>query len=405
MIDLLNLYFYRFVNLNGILVNCLESFISMKLRFIILLSVLFPICLSAQWVHEDLLHKPALDTAYSNRISFEADILGFFKNNEYSTPFVKGETFPGMQFIPRIGYQIEDKFRFELGSSGLYYSGDQQSFGKRLFNNVHVRMQYEISPKLHFLLGNYYGGLNHKLIEPLYRWELHFVDAPESGIQIIYEDKKYFADVWLNWQRFIERDDPLQEVLTLGVSSSIKLNSPNQLFSATIPLQLIINHKGGQIDTSDKRNLVIGNLASGVQMKYLLDHRFFDAIGVDFYAAAYYDHIPDKDVRPYDFGWGLYPVVSVEASGFKFMTGYWRSDKFYAVDGESLFGSFDRLYPGEKIQKRNLITNKFSYTRRLMNMLSVGTQLELYSDLDRNKMDYSFGVHLRFDLNGLKWKW
>lgn len=377
----------------------------MRNKILVVLLVFLPATISAQWMHKDLLTDPALDSTFSNKFLFEAEILGFFKNNEYSTPFVKGETFPGMQFIPRFGYQMEDKFRFELGSSGLYYSGDQQSFGKRLFNNVFVRMQYDISPNLHFLLGNYYGGVNHQLIEPLYRWELHMIDSPESGIQIIYKDKKFFLDTWLNWQRFIERDDPLQEVLTLGVSSSINVTPAKSNFSMSFPIQLVINHKGGQIDNSDKRNLMIGNLAGGVQLKYVLDHRFFDAVGVDFYAAAYYDHIPDSSIRPYDFGWGLYPVASVEASGFKFMTGFWRSDKFYSVDGEALFASFNNLYPGEKIQTRNIITNKLSYSRKLMSMLSVGTQLEFYTDLDRKKVDYSFGVHLRFDLNNIKWKW
>lgn len=377
----------------------------MKFRFLSLLFLLFPLTISAQWVHEDLLTKPALDSLYNNKFSFEAEILGFFKNNEYSMPYVKGETFPGMQFIPRFGYQVDDKFRFELGSSGLYYSGDQQSFGKRLFNNVHVRMQYDISPNFHFVLGNYYGGINHRLIEPLYRWENHFVKSPESGVQILYQDKKYFLDAWLNWQRFIERDDPLQEVLTFGLSSSLKLTSPNQNFTATIPLQLVINHKGGQIDTSDKRNLVIANLATGVQTRYAIDHRFFDAIGFDIYGAGYYDHVPDKNERPYKLGWGIYPVASVEASGFKLMVGYWHAVQFYSVEGEHLFGSFEKLYPGEVIKDRNLVNTKISYTRQLMKMVSVGTQLELYSDIDRNKMDYSFGVHLRFDLQGIKWKW
>lgn len=377
----------------------------MKIRLIILLLFFTPLYLSAQWVHEDLLTKPALDTAYNNKFSFDAEVIGFFKNNEYAAPFVKGETFPGMKFIPKFGYQIDNKFRFELGSSGLYYSGDQKSFGKRLFNAVHVRFQYDISPNLHFLLGNYHGGLNHKLIEALYRWEHHFVESPESGVQIIYQDKKYFADVWLNWQRFIERDDPFQEILTFGLSSSLKLTEPSNRLSLSIPLQLIINHRGGQIDTSGKRNLVVANLATGIQARYAVEHKFFDAVGFDLYGVGYYDHVPDKDVRPFDFGWGVYPVASVEASGFKFMMGYWQAEKFYSVDGEALFASFNDLYPDKQAKKRKLVTNKISYTRQLLDVLSVGTQLELYTDMDRKKVDYGFGVHMRFDLNAVKWKW
>lgn len=376
----------------------------MKIKLLSALLLFLPISISAQWMHEDLRVNPILDTSYNNKFFFDAEVIGFFKNNEYSTPFVKGETFPGVRFTPRFGYQKEDKFRIELGASGLYYSGDQKSFGERLFANVHIRMQYDISPKLHFLLGNYYGGLNHRLIEPLYRWERHMVDAPESGIQIMYEDKKYFADVWLNWQRFIERNDPLQEVLTFGISSSAKLTKPESRFSTVIPLQLVINHKGGQIDTSDERNLVIGNLATGIQTKYALDHKFFNAVGFDVYGAGYYDHVPDTNVRPYKSGWAVYPVASVDASGFKLMLGYWHSVKFYSIDGESLFCSFDNLYPGEKIGTRDLVTTKIAYSKQLMDKLSLGTQVEVYSDLNRKKHDFSFGIHLRFDLDNLKWK-
>lgn len=371
----------------------------------LLIFLLVPFIAHAQWVHEDLLRSTSLDTTYNNKFSFQAEVTGFFKNNEYAMPYVKGETFPGVRFIPKFGYQLDNKFRFEVGSSGLYYSGDQQSFGKRLFNAVHIRMQYDISPNLNFVLGNYYGGVNHRLIEPLYRWERHFVDSPESGIQIIYNDKKYFADLWVNWQRFIERGDPLQEVLTFGLSSSVKLTKPDSKFLVEIPLQLVINHKGGQIDTSDEKNLVIGNLATGIKTKYLLDHRFFNSVGLDVYLAGYYDNVPLKEVRPYDSGWGIYPVFTVEASGFKFMTGLWHGNKFYSVEGEPLFASFNHLYPGEKIAKRNLLTNKLSYTRKLYKMLSVGAQTEFYTDLDEGRVDYSFGVHLRFDLPGIKWKW
>lgn len=374
-----------------------------KLKILFLFS-LFPFILHAQWIHEDLLSNPSLDSSHSNKFSFQADIIGFFKNNEYSTPFVKGETFPGIKFIPKLGYQLDNRFRFEIGSSGQYYSGDQEAFGKRLFNAVYIRMQYAISPNFNFIIGNYYGGVNHQLIEPLYRWEKHFIDSPESGLQLLYKDQKYFADLWVNWQRFIERNDPLQEVLTFGLSSSMKLSKAESNFQVEIPLQLVINHKGGQIDVSDSRNLVIGNLVTGVKSKYLIDHNFFDAIGLDFYFAGYYDKIPIKEIRPYDSGWGLYPVLSVEASGFKFMTGYWYAEHFYSVEGESLFASFNHLYADEKIPTRKIITNKLSYTRKLFNHLSMGLQAETYADIDRGKIDYSFGVHLKFDLPPIKWK-
>lgn len=266
-------------------------------------------------------------------------------------------------------------------------------------------MQYDIEANLHFILGNYYGGANHRLIEPLYRWEKHFVDSPESGLQILYNGKVFRGDVWVNWQRFIERDDPLQEVLTFGLSSAVKFTKPGSKFMVEMPFQLVVNHKGGQIDTSEERNLVIGNLATGISTKYLLNSSFFKTLGLDLYFAGYYDNVPIKEVRPYDSGWGIYPVFTVEASDFKLMTGYWRGEKFYSVEGESLFASFNHLYPGRVEPTRNILTNKLSFTKKLRKALSIGAQAELYTDLDKSRVDYSFGVHIRFDLPGIKWKW
>ena len=228
----------------------------------LLIFLLFSVYACPQWVHKQLLSSTKLNMESANKFSFDVDMTGFLKNNEYFSPIAKGETFPGMRFNPKAAYQIDEKFRFELGTSRLYYYGDQQKIGKRLFDQVHALMQYAVTPELNLLLGNYHGGVNHRLIEPLYRWEKQLVDKPESGIQMVYADKKYFADVWLDWHRYIERGDTLPEVLTFGVSSSFTLTNDDSRWKVSIPLQLIINHKGGQIDVSDEKMIVLGNLAS-----------------------------------------------------------------------------------------------------------------------------------------------
>lgn len=370
--------------------------------YLLLLSFLLSTYAHSQWMHEELYSSPKLNTENANKFTIDADVIGFLKNNEYFSPIAKGETFPGIRFIPKVAYQIDDKFRFELGTSGVYYSGDQQKIGKRLFSQMHALMQYSVTPELNLMLGNYHGGVNHRLIEPLYRWEKHLVDKPESGVQMTYTDKKYFADVWLDWHRYIERGDTLPEVLTFGVSSSVILTPEDSQWKVSIPLQLIINHRGGQIDESDEKMVVLGNLASGVCSEYNVGKRFVKSIGLSLYAVGYYDKLPDKELRPYDFGWGLYPVVSVNANPFKFMAGYWRAKKFYSVDGEALFGSFNLHYPEEKLRTRSLLTLKASYSKQLHKMIAIGAQAETYTDMGRGgDTDYSFGLHLRFNLGGI----
>jgi len=331
----------------------------------------------------------------SNRLSIEIEFTGFFKNNEYFSPVSKGETFPGVRMRPTVSYQIDSKLDAELGMVGLYYSGDNQKDKTYVFNGIFAKLQYSIRPNLNLIFGNYYGGVNHRLIEPLYKWEKHLVDKPESGLQFIFENEKYFSDTWLNWQRFIQHGDSVPEVLTFGTSNSIKLTSPKSRISLSVPLQLVIHHQGGQIDTSSEKMIVSGNLATGICSELSLNNRFFKSVGLNIYWVGYYDKIENRETRPYTKGWGIYPVFTVDATPFKGMLGFWRADKFFSFEGEPLFASFNPLYSDSKLEKRNILTMKLSYSKQLHKMFSLGAQIETYSDLDREKTDYSFGIYLR----------
>lgn len=86
-----------------------------------------------------------------------------------------------------------------------------------------------INPDFSLIFRNIYGGLNHRLIEPLYQWERQFTDKPESGLQLVYCDKRYSIDIWVNWQRFIEHGDFVPEILTVGTSASAKLSYSQQI--------------------------------------------------------------------------------------------------------------------------------------------------------------------------------
>lgn len=370
----------------------------MKAKIIISISLLL-ITISAysQWIPDNLTTSSILLENDSNKLTINADVVGFLKNNEYFSPIVKGETFPGVRIRPTVGYQLGTNLKAELGMTGLYYSGDQQKDGTYLFNGVYAKLQYAIKPNFNLVFGNYYDGVNHRLIEPLYKCEKQLIDKPESGLQLIYEDKKYFADVWLNWQRFIQKGDSVPEVLTFGVSSSVNLTRPDSPLKISIPFQLVIHHQGGQIDISEEKMIVSGNLATGICSEYSINSKLIKSIGADIYLVGYYDKLTDKSIRPYSNGWGIYPIFTVDASPFKAMIGYWNAKKFYSFEGEPLFASFNTDYPNDVLTNRSLITFKASYSKQLHKMLSIGAQIETYSDLDRGKTDYSFGVNLRFN--------
>ena len=321
----------------------------------------------------------------------EADITGFFKNNEYFSPVAVGQTLPGTALNLAFGYQVADRFKVELGAYAVKYSGRNPMENMQAF----VRLRYAITPHFNMVMGNLYGGVNHKLIEPLYQWERHFTDNPESGLQFVLHTDRWFADVWLDWQHFIQRGDPVPESLVFGTSVARQLTDTDNRFGLTVPLQLLIHHKGGQIDTSDEPMIVLGNMATGLCMRQNINNGWIKSAGFDMYLAGYWDRYSDEALRPYDRGWGIYPQLYMDMSPFKLMAGYWYAHKFHAFQGEPLFGSFDPYRPHRQLPTRNLFTFKFIFDKQLFKYVSIGAQLETYSDLDRGETDYSFGVHLR----------
>ncbi len=359
--------------------------------------MLLPATLYAQWIPDKLLTSPQLLENDSNRWAFSIDMTGFFKNNEYFSPLENGYTLPGINLLPKIQYQVNNRFRAQLGTYSVFYSGEQREDGIHFINDIFVQMEYVVKPDFYLVFGNIYGGLNHRLIEPLYQWEKQFTSRPESGLQLLYQDKQYFADVWINWQRYIERGDSVPEVLTFGTSASLQLTHLESSINLSIPFQLLINHHGGQIDTSDEKMIVLGNAVTGIHSEWSFKKSFIQSIAFDTYLAGYYDKLPDPTLRPYDKGWGVYPVLQVKSSLFTLMTGYWYAEHFYAFDGEPLLGSFNPYEPGNQVPIRKMITAKLAYSQQLLESLSIGAQIETYTDLVLKSTDYSFGVYIRFN--------
>lgn len=347
----------------------------------------------AQWFPSTLLTTPTLMEADSNKLLLKTDITAFFKNNEYFSPVAVGQTLPGVVANFVLGYQISDRFKAELGAYAVKYSGRIALVNLQTF----MRLQYAITPNFNMTLGNLYGGVNHRLIEPLYQWERHFTDNPESGLQFVFHNKGWFVDTWIDWENFIQRGDPVLERLTFGASVKKTLTDDNSRFSLNVPLQLLIHHHGGQIDTSDDPMIVLGNLATGLCSDWKTGYGWFKSLGLDVFVAGYWDKLKDEELRPFDKGWGIYPVLHSDFLSFKCMIGYWYAHKFYNFQGEPLFGSFDPFNPEKQLPTRHLLNFKFTYEKQVLKAVSLGAYWESYTDLNLSQTDYSFGVHLRFN--------
>ena len=97
------------------------------------------------------------------------------------------------------------------------------------------------------------------------------------------------GSIWIDWQRFIFLDDTHQEAFTVGLSTRFKLNAPSSTFHCYIPLQILAQHRGGEIDTireSSVQTLMNGAVGAGVTWN--IDRRILKRVNVELDAAGYY---------------------------------------------------------------------------------------------------------------------
>ena len=205
-----------------------------------------------------------IDPEKARELSVELDNISFFKDNEYTGKFTKGYSLPGLWVQGKAVYYPLRNIKLEAGVHMLIYHGANKYpsmayqdiaywKGDQYQKGVHVlpyfRAQMALSDHVNIVLGNIYGASNHNLIEPLYNPELNLTCDPEAGLQLLYDSKAFDLDVWVNWQSFIFREDVHQEAFTVGISSRVKYNDPASRFHFYTPVQGLVQHRGGEIDT------------------------------------------------------------------------------------------------------------------------------------------------------------
>lgn len=366
----------------------------MKIR-ILLLSLLFISQVAVCQLPGYIQQPQANVMADSQKISFALNAKSFFKNNEYFNPIEEGYTLIGYNIEPALVFQPVRTISIEAGGTFLKYSGRNGFYDiQPLF-----RFRYQPSLKFQVVLGNLYGGSNHKLYEPLYRWERDFTHPQESGLQFLINMPRLKADVWLNWEKFILHGDPFQEQLMVGISSKFLLNDESNEWNFSIPLQCLFKHQGGQIISIDTSLVTLANMATGLKVSKKNEHGTFKQIDADIIFLGYADLSPNKQ-QQYKNGFGFLAQVKAAIKDFSVGTGFYHSSKFISPVGEVLYHS--ATYPKSDIYYKtfDLIIGKFSYHKQIARGFSLGTYFESYTKLSSGKTDYSYGVHLlaNFDI-------
>lgn len=364
-----------------------------------------------------------IDSASCGELRLNFDALCFFRDNEYKGSLSRGYTLPGYRLQPTVSYQPLKNLRVEVGVSMLHYwgankypnlnysdistwKGDQTQTGFHLLPFFNV--QLAVSRNFNLLLGNIYGGANHRLIEPLYNQENALSADPEMGVQMQWQTKPLDFDVWVNWESFIFDKDTHQEAFTFGLSTRFKANRPERRTHVYFPLQVVMQHRGGEInpDAEQRQVKTWMNAAAGVGVTIHTDNSILTRLNAEA-DVAYYRQMTGA-LLPFDNGKGVYLKAEADIWRFCLRGAYWDSSKFISIFGNPLYGSVGIHNRDFQMQRNRTVCAQLSYAQELGKGFSWGVQADVFNTLptddfvvgdkvynNNNKVSLAAGIYLR----------
>jgi hypothetical protein len=362
----------------------------MRKLYLLVFSYLFSLSLYAQIEYPIFKDSSTFRAEDTGKLTLQIDNLNYLRNYEYSGDIPLSYTLLGYQLIPQLKYQLNENFQVK---GGVFL---RREFGREGYEQVAPVFTVKYQKKgFSFLLGTLEGALNHRFIEPLYDVESVINDRLEQGVQLIFNKKRLWLDYYLDWEKAIVQNSPYREEFTTGVSSRIKLINTDKL-SIELPLQAMVAHKGGQIDTSNLPVESLLNTAVGASFTFPLKHSFLKAIRTEHYF-AYYKDISGQKMQLYQSGTGWYSSLLFKTNWLDIDARYWKGNTFYGSRGGALYSSISEKIPGYGETDRELIFLSLIYDRQLFPNVNLDIRLEPYYDI-RNKMtEYSYSIFLRFN--------
>lgn len=338
-------------------------------------------------VFEDRLQ---LEEADSGKLFLDLKFLGFSKNNEYFDTIIDGYTLLGYQLHPTLSYYPRKNVRLD---AGVYV---QQDFGNRDFSTVVPTISLKVTKgPLALVFGNIESSLNHQLIEPLYDFERVLTDRMETGIQLKALTEGLFFDLWLDWQNMIYNNDPEQERFVSGLSLNKRIIS-KRTFQVSLPIQVQMSHRGGQIDANPLPLETVMNSAFGIEIKKetsgLIKNWKLDGFYV------HYNNMSSANTRPYKDGSGFYANANMSTSfGLDVMVSYWQAHEFISIQGGKVYPSVSEFDYRDQQENRELLMLRLLYNREITKGLFATLRLEPYYDHGFESFQYAYGFYLQLN--------
>lgn len=365
----------------------------MKISLSLLLLLATSLTVSAQLDNQMFEQRLSVNPEDSSSLFFGVNALGFTKNNEYFNEIADGYTLFGYQLNPYFTYYATPYFRVD---AGIYL---QKDFGANGYQEVVPTFSFKyLHNGVAIIFGNLEGSISHRLIEPLYDFEKVLIDRQETGMQLLIQNEKLFLDGWVDWENMIYKGDNDQERVTGGLSVNYKLKQSDQLI-LEVPVQFVVTHVGGQIDSSPKFLQTYINTAAGFGMEYVIgENNLVQGIKMQNYYVYYKDFSAGLD-RPFEDGSGWYANLSLKLKGnVELMGSYWKGHEFISIMGGHLYPSVSSTFktPFAIEEERELLILRLMHNIRVTDKIYISSRFEPFYDLINEKFEFSHGFYINY---------
>jgi hypothetical protein len=358
------------------------------------LCILFSCSTFAQLDNRLLSDKITLNETDSNRWGLSVSSFNYMRNTEYFNDIELGRTLFGYQLNPSLFIQPNDQVKLQ---AGIFVQSDFG--GTPSYTKVLPTFSLKIKNKnTSFIFGTLEGALSHRMYEPLFDINSAIERRIENGFQLKHESNKTFFDLWINWEKFIERGSPYKEQFTAGINYTPVLISNDNGFSVSVPLQGTAFHRGGQIDTDSSNMLMVFNGGAGIVFNKKWENAFLSQMQLDAMSFSFVENT-NSGYLPYKNGQGFMGNVSATSHNLTFMVSYWNATNFIAPRGTTIYQSISIDKPGFAEGNRQLIFVRLLYAKPLADGLTITARLEPVYDVKASLLDYSYSLYLSYKLD------
>lgn len=340
--------------------------------------------LSASFVHaqltnDSLEYRLRPDEARTGELYLSVHNFNFLRNYEFFNDIQDGYTLYGAQLEPQLVYYANPKLvltagvhlRKDFGGKGIY----------KTYPLFSIKYQGKHTALINGVLE---GNVHHRFIEPIFDFERKITNPAEYGTQVVINKPSLFLDAFVNWNNMIYKPSPEQEQIFAGASSDITIRQTSR-FKLSLPLQFMVFHQGGQIDTIDKPLKTIMNAAAGFKFRYQTNG-FIRSVSTENYLVGYNDHSPTKQ-QPFNNGGALYLNAGVQSRLGELIVSYWDGKKYISPAGMPLYQSLSQKinHEGYTEKERQLIVLHYAYQRELVPHFYLDFRIEPVIDLKSQK--------------------